>query len=47
MYTKEEITENADVGEMGEWMILDHDGDCIATVRTEHEADVLLSHLNR
>jgi len=31
MYTKEQIVENADVGEEGQWMILDSDGDQICT----------------
>lgn len=40
MYTAEEDQD-------GHWDILDPDGDVIVTVRNEHEADILLSHLNR
>ena len=46
MYTKEETDASAGEEE-GRWDILDPDGEVIATVDTEAEADTLLSHLNR
>lgn len=44
MYTKEH---DADHTYGGGWMILDPDGDWIASTPTQGQADALLSHLNR
>jgi hypothetical protein len=44
MYTKK-LDPSDDKGEM--FMILDPDGDWIATTLNDYQADALLSHLNR
>lgn len=44
MYTKE-LDPSDDKNEM--FMIMDPDGDWIATTLNEYQADALLSHLNR
>jgi len=46
MYTAEPC-ENDDLGEPGDWVILDSDGDWICTVGSEDQAEALMSHLNR
>lgn len=45
MYTKE-YDKYEDYGRLG-WVIFDPDGDFVCTVPNEHQADALLSHLNR
>lgn len=40
-YTKEPA------GFSGLWLIISPEGDCICMVRSEFEADAVLSHLNR